>query len=66
MRSKRTVYSDKHRQMAELRAEAGVLARTEDILAQKYDDMNNKLVLALLSHCIRSVCSVTYVISFST
>ena len=55
MRSKRTVYSEKHRQMAELRAEAGVLARTEDILAQKYDDINNKLVFVLLSHCIHSI-----------
>ena len=44
LRSKSTTFKKKRQEIAELRAEAGVLSRTEELLKQKDQDVNNKLV----------------------
>ncbi|XP_067669483.1 intraflagellar transport protein 81 homolog isoform X1 [Haliotis asinina] len=43
LRSKSTVYKKKRQELAELRAELGVLSRTEEILRQRDDHMNAQL-----------------------
>ena len=44
LRSKSTIYKKKRQELAELRAELGVLARTEEILKQKDEKINRHLV----------------------
>ena len=44
LRSKSTIYKKKRQELAELRAELGVLARTEEILKQKDERVNRHLV----------------------
>jgi intraflagellar transport protein 81 len=44
LRSKSTVYKKKRQEISDLRAESGVLARTEEILKQRDEDINRKLV----------------------
>ena len=44
LRSKSTIYKKKRSELAELRAEAGVLTRTEDILNQRNHLINQQLV----------------------
>lgn len=43
LRSKSTVYKKKRQEISDLRAESGVLARTEEILKQRDEDINRKL-----------------------
>lgn len=44
LRSKGTVYKKKRQQIAELKAEYGVLQRTEEILKQRHEAVQQKLV----------------------
>ena len=44
LRTKSTIYKKKRQELAELRAELGVLARTEEILKQKDEKINRHLV----------------------
>lgn len=44
LRSKSTVYKKKRQDISELRAESGVLSRTEEILKNRDDNINAKLV----------------------
>ncbi len=44
LRGKSTVYKKKRQEMAELRAEFGVLSRTEEILKQRNDQIRQHLV----------------------
>ena len=44
LRSKSTVFKKKRQEIAELRAEAGVLSRTEEILKNREDAINQQLV----------------------
>ncbi|KXJ17310.1 intraflagellar transport protein 81 homolog [Exaiptasia diaphana] len=43
LRGKSTVYKKKRQELAELRAEYGVLSRSEEILKSKYDDLSSHL-----------------------
>lgn len=45
LRSKGTVYKKKRQEIAELKAEFGVLQRTEDILRQRHEIVQQKLVM---------------------
>ena len=49
LRSKSTTYKKKRQELSELRAEAGVLSRTEEILRGRDETINAKLVSARLS-----------------
>ena len=44
LRSKSTIYKKKRQELAELRAELGVLSRTEEILQQRHDNIDQQLV----------------------
>ena len=44
LRTKSTVYKKTRQEISELRAEVGVLARTEELLKQRDDEINSKLV----------------------
>lgn len=44
LRSKGTVYKKKRQEIAELKVEYGVLQRTEEILKQRHDTVQQKLV----------------------
>ena len=44
LRTKSTVFRKKRQEMAELRAEAGVLSRTEEILKNRQENVNKQLV----------------------
>ena len=44
LRSKSTVYKKKRQELSELRAEAGVLSRTDEILKGRDEAINEKLV----------------------
>lgn len=44
LRSKGTVYKKKRQEFAELKAEYGVLQRTEEILRQRHETVQQKLV----------------------
>ena len=44
LRTKSTTYKKKRQELAELRAEAGVLSRTDEILKQKDEAINRRLV----------------------
>lgn len=44
MRSKGTVYKKKRHEIAELKAEYGVLQRTEEILKERHETVQQKLV----------------------
>ena len=44
LRSKSTVYKKKRAELAELRAEGGVLSRTDEILKQRNEHINRQLV----------------------
>ncbi len=44
LRSKSTVYKKKRQMLSELRAEIGVLSRTQEILKQKDEKVNRHLV----------------------
>lgn len=44
MRSKGTVYKKKRQEIAELKAEYGVLQRTEEILRERHEMVQQKLV----------------------
>lgn len=46
LRSKGTAYKRKRQEMSELRAEFGVLQRTEEILRQRHQVVQQQLVLA--------------------
>lgn len=45
LRSKGTVYKKKRQEIAELKAEYVVLQQTEDILKQRHEDIQQKLVI---------------------
>lgn len=51
LRSKGTVYKKKRQEIAELKAEFGVLQRTEEILKQKHETVQQKLV-TLTNSCV--------------
>lgn len=44
LRSKSTIYKKKRQELAELKAEFGVLARTEEILQQRHENIDQQLV----------------------
>lgn len=44
LRSKSTIYKKKRQEIAEIRAEVGVLSRTEEILRQRDENINMQLV----------------------
>lgn len=44
LRSKSTIYKKKRQEIAELRAEYGVLSRTDEILKQRDEQLNQQLV----------------------
>lgn len=44
LRTKSTIFKKKRQEMAELRAEAGVLSRTGEILKNRQDNVNKQLV----------------------
>lgn len=50
LRSKGTAYKRKRQEISELRAEFGVLQRTEEILKQRHEDVQQQLVPAHLQH----------------
>lgn len=54
LRSKGTVYKKKRQELAELKAEYGVLQRTEEILKQRHETVQQKLVTPTLtpSKCV--------------
>lgn len=45
LRSKGTVYKKQRQEIAELKAEYAVLQQTEDILKQRHEDIQQKLVI---------------------
>lgn len=45
MRSKGTVYKKNRQEIADLKAEYAILQRTEEILKQKQEDIQQKLVI---------------------
>lgn len=45
LRSKGTVYKKKRQEITELEAECGVLQRTEEILRQRHETVQQKLVI---------------------
>lgn len=47
LRSKGTVYKKKRQEIAELKAEYAVLQQTEDILKQRHEDIQQKLVFSV-------------------
>ena len=49
MRSKGTVYKKKRQEITELKAEYGVLQRTEEILRERHETVQQKLVTLLLT-----------------
>ena len=48
LRTKSTVFKKKRQEIAELRAEAGVLSRTEEILKNRDEAVNQHLVILML------------------
>jgi len=46
LRSKSTMYKKKKVELSGLRAELGVLARSEEVLSQRHDVLDRKLVTA--------------------
>ena len=50
LRSKSTIYKKKRQEIAELRAELGVLTRTEEILRHRDENINQQLVRIESSH----------------
>jgi len=55
LRTKSTTYKKKKGELSGLRAELGVLARTEEVLTQRHDVLDRKLVstcnFSVLSNC---------------
>ena len=60
LRTKSTTYKKKKMELSGLRAELGVLARTEEVLGQRHDVLDRKLVSASFCylHCV-SFCAFT-------
>ena len=61
LRSKSTTYKKKKVELSGLRAELGVLARTEEVLGQRHDVLDRKLVSASFC-CLSSVSRCSYVL----
>ncbi|GFR67031.1 intraflagellar transport protein 81-like protein [Elysia marginata] len=63
LRSKSTVYKKKRAELAELRAESGVLTRTDEILKQRNEHINRQLFLYNLDlqsrHCPKQLDEIT-------
>lgn len=53
LRSKGTVCKKKRHEIAELKAEYGVLQRTEEILKQRHDTVQQKLVTSVSNFHVR-------------
>ena len=49
LRSKSTIYKKKRSELAELKAEVGVLSRTEEILRQRDENIDQQLVISYIS-----------------
>lgn len=54
MRSKGTVHKKQRQEIAELKAEYGVLQRTEEILKQRHETVQQKLVTPILTPMFNS------------
>lgn len=50
LRSKKTDYKTKSQELAQLKAECGVLVRTEEILKQRFESVSNNLVRTYLNY----------------
>lgn len=53
LRSKGTVFKKRRQEIAELKAEYGVLQRTEEVLKQRHETVQQKLVNAVPNRPIR-------------
>lgn len=60
LRSKGTVYKKKRQEIAELKADYGVVQRTEEILKQRHDAVQQKLVIPDFEFHVREAESIIY------
>jgi len=65
LRTKNTTYKQKKAELSGLRAELGVLARTEEVLGQRHDVLDHKLVLENSSNQIKSKINFNLLIYFT-